>query len=131
MLAMNLSSMAQQRITYAYDDAGNRIKREIVLSRGKYASKKTIPDASYYDSVGYQKIKISPSPSGIIDVSFLHMKPSDSGCIEVYSVGGEEIFRQDISSDKTEVDISGQPRGIYILRIIVNDKPTTWKITKE
>ena len=34
-------------------------------------------------------------------------------------------------SPVTHVDISGKPTGLYILNIILNSKPSSWKIIKK
>jgi hypothetical protein len=81
-LSMGLSSIAQDKICFAYDEAGNRVKREIVITRGaKAASKSPAKRESYYDMLGDRTVKISSDLSGIINVSVLNMGETDEGFI--------------------------------------------------
>jgi len=56
--------------------------------------------------------------------------------IEIYNIEGVMLSNQQLSSNSTsnrwvELDISSQPNGIYILRIIIDGKIGDWKIVKQ
>lgn len=132
LLTASLSVCAQNRIKYAYDEAGNRVKREIVITRGTLVPRKdTERDESYYDAIGDRIVKLHSNHNGVIKLSVLHMLPTDEGGIVVYSIKGMEVLNQPLSDTETVVDISDKPTGIYILRVTVNGIHTTWKITKK
>ena len=131
-MATSLSAIAQGKVGFAYDEAGNRVKREIVITRSVNAEDESPKKSeSYYDALGDRTVKISPNSSGVINVSVLHMLPTDEGSIGVYAVSGTEVLKQRVTSAETVVDISNQPHGVYILRVIINGTSTTWKITKK
>jgi len=50
--------------------------------------------------------------------------------IEIYTLIGEKILTQNINSKKTCLDISSLHKGIYLIRIISDDKEKTKKIIK-
>ena len=70
-LMATLSVNAQSnKIGYAYDEAGNRVKRELVIPRSaKSPSKSPSSGKSYYDSFGDRIVKIVPNETGIVKVS--------------------------------------------------------------
>ncbi|MDP1745115.1 MAG: T9SS type A sorting domain-containing protein, partial [Bacteroidota bacterium] len=41
----------------------------------------------------------------------------DNYQLSIYNVLGEKIFQSEIKNLKTEIDISHQPNGIYIIRV--------------
>jgi hypothetical protein len=51
--------------------------------------------------------------------------------IEILNIQGQIILQQSIPQGKTDIDISGLAKGIYILRLKSNDKSTLTKIIKE
>lgn len=126
------SSFAQDRVGYAYDETGNRVKREIVIVQGAKASDKISSKSnSFHDMLGERSIKITPNTSGLINVQVLRLLPTDDGIISVCSISGAEIFRQRIVNSENTIDIRNFPHDVYMLSIIVNGIPTTWKITKK
>lgn len=69
-----LPAIAQGRVSFAYDEAGNRVKREIVISpRSRAMENSENKDESYYDALGDRMIKIARNRSGVIKVTILNM----------------------------------------------------------
>lgn len=120
-----------QDVSFAYDEAGNRIKRELSISGPiKAKSRSSDDDKSFYDSVGERIIKITSNSGGIINISVQNFAKQDNGCIEVYSMSGILLLAQKISDTLTTIDIGSQPNAVYLLKVIVNDNQTVWKIMK-
>lgn len=120
-----------QRISYAYDADGNRIKRELVIPRTVNAGGRASENIeSYYDPMGEHTVKFEATANGKINISVINFSEQDNGTIDVYSVNGMVLLSSDISDTLTVIDISSQPHGVYILRVTVNGEQTTWKITK-
>lgn len=120
-----------QKVLFAYDEAGNRVKREIFVSSPSKAKGKSMQGGdSYYDMLGDRTVKISQDAYGIIKVSILDFAEGDNCAMDVYTLNGLTIFSGSINESVTIIDISGQPDGVYILRVIVNGNQTTWKINK-
>lgn len=123
---------AQNRVQFAYDQAGNRVKRELVITHNARSAKKAATrEEAYFEDLGERTVKISSNGSGIIKITVLHMHTEDEGNVEVYSLGGSEVLNRSLSSAETLVDISDKPKGVYILKVTLNGKVTTWKITKK
>lgn len=114
--------------------AGNRTKREIVISSLGAMAKKQYSNSLDVSSEKLREhfVKINPNPTqGNLKVGISGLKNSDKCYLELYSVQGVQILAFDVNSDNTDVDISNQPNGIYLLKITINGKSTTWKIIKK
>jgi hypothetical protein len=132
VLAVFVAMNAQNRVQFAYDQAGNRVKRELVITHNARSAKKAATrDEAYFEDLGERTVKISSNGSGIIKITVLHMHTEDEGNVAVYSLGGSEVLNRSLSSAETLVDISDKPKGVYILKVTLNGKVTTWKITKK
>jgi len=92
-----------------------------------------IDDVSVIDSndVGineYQEnnyINIYPNPcNGIFQVAI----DSDTYSLEIYNVLGKTIYHSEINKQKTEIDISNESKGIYLLKILTDKEITIRKI---
>ena len=124
-----LFAYSQNLIGFAYDEAGNRIKRELIIP-AKPQNFKGQENRSCYDELGGKPIKITTHQSGIIDISISNLEMTDNACVDVFSVNGMLILSQDITEILTSIDIGSQPSGIYIVRITVNGNVTNWKVIK-
>lgn len=132
VLAVFVAMNAQNRVQFAYDQAGNRVKRELVITHNARSAKKAASrEEAYFEDLGERTVKISSNGSGIIKITVLHMHTEDEGNVEVYSLSGSEVLNLSLSSIETLVDISDKPKGVYILKVTLNGKVTTWKITKK
>lgn len=132
ILAVFVAMNAQNRVQFAYDQAGNRVKRELVITHNARSAKKAASrEEAYFEDLGERTVKISSNGSGIIKITVLHMHTEDEGNVAVYSLGGSEVLNLALSSVETLVDISDKPKGVYILKVTLNGKVTTWKITKK
>lgn len=130
LLATISAAFPQGHIGFAYDEAGNRVRREIIIEQNRIANK--IPDQgkTYYDSSVGLTVKFTYHSSGVIEISVQGFSSEDTGYIEIYSLSSVPVHAQDITDSLTVLDIGGQPDGIYILSVIVNERQTSWKITK-
>lgn len=118
-----------QKISYSYDNAGNRIKREIVLSPKKMTQKLNMDNSSVSDVLGDKTIKLHSNPSeGVVSIEIVGYEYSDMGEISLFSISGQMLYKFKITSNLTDIDISGFPDGVYILSILLNDNVTSWRI---
>lgn len=129
-----LVSSAQGRIGYSYDAAGNRVKREIIMSAPMAMSRQKnldFDEQSFSDMVSGRSVKIHPNPAeGTLKISLPGLKEADVCSIDVYTLRGVHILTQAVKTDNVSVDISSQPAGVYILNMTINNNSTTWKIIK-
>ena len=120
-----------QKVAFAYDETGNRVKREIfVPTPSKVKGRSMHGGDSYYDMLGERTVKISQDTYGIIKVSISEFVDGDNCTVDVYTLNGLTIFSGSINEFVTIIDISGQPDGVYILKVIINGNQTTWKLNK-
>ena len=80
-----------------------------------------------------KEINIFPNPgNGDIEVSFIQENPSDV-LISVFTIDGkkvfERIYKQELSEFRQKIFIGNNPKGIYNIRIISDNKTANRKIT--
>lgn len=133
-LLWQLPLSAQERIGYSYDANGNRIRQGVIILAAKSMPRRVDAQEStfYSDSLSLHSVKIYPNlTKGMLKVSISGLKDSDTYNMSVYTTAGAQVFINHVKTEETDIDISNLPSGIYILRITINNKSTTWKIIKE
>ncbi len=51
--------------------------------------------------------------------------------VAVYDIYGKEVLKQEVKNQKYVVDLSNQPQGIYIIRVITDKQTITRKVIKQ
>lgn len=75
---------------------------------------------------------VYPNPaSDEIIVKNAHSSFSNLDRVQIYSILGEQLYSVAISSQKTNLDISGFSRGTYILVTNINGVEETFRVVKE
>ena len=121
-----------QNIKYSYDNAGNRVKREIVLPQRNMPDGHVRAKDPVSEKLGNKNIRIYPNPtSGVLKIEVAGFEDSDKGNLSIFNLSGQQLLNSDIISTFTELDISSSQKGVYILLINLNGESTTWKIIKE
>jgi len=118
-------------VRYSYDAAGNRVRREIVMSSAPSMSPKK--SNSYTDKLSNDyKVKLYPSAqNGTIRVEIISATGMNDGTVEVFSTSGMRVLTCTINDGMAVVDLNNRRSGVYILHICVNGKETDWKIVKQ
>jgi len=135
------------QVNYTYDANGNRISRYVVLTdqvspnnnQQKEDSTYFKEDMIYYElssnyteQLGEQILTIYPNPTGgTFAVRVTNMPEGIKRKMVLYSMSGKEVFNKEDFDELTEIDVSAQQSGTYLLKIILGDKQTTWKIVKQ
>lgn len=126
---------------YSYDASGNRYLRvkEITYPRKSAAlpkdststlSKNRMSEV-FNDILDNKEIKIYPNPTkGLLTVD-IPLGESDRARISIFDMQGRGLMDFNNAGTSTDIDLSGQPAGIYLMRIFINNKPSTWKIIKQ
>jgi len=90
------------------------------------------PDSAFVDSlatVSVQSINtpkevmsVFPNPSnGKFAVEITNYELGIKNTVEVYNMLGQSIYKKQINSNTTEIDISNEPKGIYLYRVTNNE----------
>ena len=128
-------SSAQSKIRFCYDAAGNRVIREIVMPVSKAKAKQWAPlkyNQNFSDILSGRTVKIFPNPTdGALKIYFSSLKNADRCTIGIWSSQGAHVLSESVEKESIDIDLSSNPPGIYILRITLNDKSSTWKIIKK
>lgn len=124
-------SVIAQKVSFAYDEAGNRISRELVIVQSVRPLSLASVNPSYYDMLDDASIKISYDTDGCINIEITNFNENMHGHISVYSVSGIVLFSTEIHQALTTVELGNQPNGIYILGIEINGQQLSWKIIKK
>ena len=135
------------QVNYTYDANGNRISRYVVLTeqvspnnnQQKEDSIYFKEDMIYYElssnyteQLGEQTLTIYPNPTGgAFAVRVTNMPEGLKRKMILYSMSGKEVFHKEDFDELTEIDVSAQQNGTYLLKIMLGDKRTTWKIVKQ
>ena len=143
------ANLHAQKIQYTYDLSGNRISREKVIDMSQTASSASKLKSSTEESgkmgeageTGIPKfeevlseltITIYPNPTqGKLRVDITGEEIPKDARIYVYNVQGTMIRQLTSVSASNELDISAQPAGTYVMRIVLHKNSiSTWAIIK-
>lgn len=124
---------SQDKVTYGYDAAGNRISRTIVFSpRSAPASDEEEKPAVYTEMLSDIKVKIYPNPTtGLLKVEISNLPEGQKANIWLYAMTGHLISMFKDVKDAVNIDISAQPAAIYVVKIEAGEYRTEWKIIKK
>ena len=127
------SLLSQDKVTYRYDAAGNRISRTIVLSpRSAPASTENEQTVVYTEMLADIKLKIYPNPTdGLVKVEIYNLPEGQTAQIWIYAMTGKLISIYKNVSNTVSINISNEPAGIYVMKITAGEYRTEWKIIKK
>lgn len=112
---------------YAYDAAGNRIKKEILFEQSQSKSQVV----AYSDMLDEKEIKIYPNPTeGELRVEIFNELKKTEGIVIIHGNNGAMIYTTPIINGSASLDISSCPNGLYILHVKIGDCVSSWKIIK-
>lgn len=121
-----------QEVTYGYDSAGNRIRREIVLNTRQLQRAMAGESGFVSESLSGKAIRIYPNPTkGMLKVEICDYTESDFADFSIYDLSGRQLNKLQSQGSMTEIDMSSYPEGVYILLIQFDEKKSSWKIIKE
>jgi len=126
------SGMAQNIVSYAYDNAGNRISRKVVNLNSNPSHVKASEPAPVEDQLGERKITVYPNPTrGALAVEITGGNDKDAIQLIVFSAQGVQLQNVKVTATTTPVNMSAYPGGWYILRVQAGEKVTEFKIIKQ
>lgn len=138
IIAASSRSYSQDTIKYDYDAAGNRIARVISLlksgrinnSNPQEETKQEIIKDSSFDGGA---VRIYPNPTrGFVEIEIPdEVEKSEVIWFIVTNVHGKRIIDKRHYNNRTQIDLSSQPNGLYILNIKKGQVVSQWKIIKQ
>ena len=123
-------------VSYAYDQAGNRISRKIVPLNSSPANvKKHEEDPApvpVVEQLGERTITIYPNPTkGALGVEITGGNDKDEMRMVLFGPQGTQLQSHKVRSGTTSLNLSSYPTGWYILRVQAGEKMTEFKIIKD
>ena len=122
-----------QAVVFQYDNAGNRISRDIIVLKSTISNNcETKQVSNQVAMLGDAIITISPNPNGgKFSVKIEDHNVEASYQLRLCSANGKLIYEESSKELINEIDISSQENGIYILSLIIGETKKTWKIIKQ
>ncbi len=136
------STLSGASIQFEYDAAGNRtVRKEITLLKSAVV-KEDIEDEEeieagdeplvFTETLAQSTIYIYPNPTkGLLKVEINSNGENKPVSLQVYDISGKILLQQSNVASFAALDLSNQPAGVYILRLISDTEKSEWKIIKE
>jgi len=127
-----VSLSAQQKLSYVYDNAGNRKSRTIIIDP-QQAARPLKNDSIYYQEVlANKEIKIYPNPVKTnLTVNISGYDQDLKGEYFLFDAQGKMILHDKLNTESFQINMSSYAVGNYIMRIVINEESTTWEILKK
>jgi len=128
------AGMAQSKVSYAYDNAGNRISRKVVnlYSNPSHVKKDADSAPAVTDQLGERKITVYPNPTqGALAVEITGGDTKDEIRFLVFSSQGVQLQNIKAAVSITPINMSSYSAGWYILRVQAGEKVKEFKIVKQ
>ena len=131
MLILSLNHGYGQRVQFSYDEAGNRIKRELVSIQEVNRQDKKIQKFLTGNSLDRDITIETDKYSNMIHINAKGLTLQEEYNIAMYSIAGYLVLESQLTSaGYAEVDISHLPKGVYVLVVTNGTESKAWKITK-
>ena len=133
MIISGTVAMAQSEtisdIKYTYDDAGNRITREIIYYQG---GTKSSPEVQEEELEYEQGLNVYPNPTShslYVSVNEEVLDESQK-MIVVFDSLGKLVYQTRDIGQLNQIDVSNWMVGTYILKLIYGNRHKEWIIVK-
>ncbi|MBI9066004.1 MAG: T9SS type A sorting domain-containing protein [Salinivirgaceae bacterium] len=144
--------MNAQTFVYTYDAAGNRSNRHVLTLKSALIDTTITSvevDSSFVennsfssidknkanigmDNLGDVRLSLYPNPTaGKVVIKIDNLAEYSFGQIMVYDSKGTLLIRKNGVGQSSEISLFNYPGGNYIVKIIVDNKVSEWKIIKE
>lgn len=129
---------AQTKVKFGYDNSGNRTSRTIELpapsslKSAKVDSTKNEFKQMFEDKFDNTQITIYPNPTkGVLKIDIAGFENKGTSVIYVYNTKGNMVTQKSPLSESNIIDLSPYPGGMYVLKIVLGNDVSEWKILKE
>jgi hypothetical protein len=133
LTVITFAGFAQDNFDFGYDTAGNRTSRTISLKSATIqdglASSQLVPPIE--DKIGLATTRIYPNPTKGILYLEIATENNEQANLTVHDLNGKLIVQNEAILNNCDIDLSGSPSGIYILRVFIGAESKEWKVIKE
>lgn len=120
-----------QHIRFTYDDAGNRIRRELVTIQEVNTQDRKMQKFLTGNNLDSEITINADKSSNLIHINTKDRKLQGEYKIAMYGIAGYMVLESQLSiTGYAEVDISQLPKGVYVLVVTNGTESKAWKITK-
>lgn len=136
MLLYSFAACAQDAVVnFAYDACGNRTQRTLYV-RIVDDNEKNIENVDEHldtatGHIGALEISVFPNPTAGKVIVSLSNDPLTSIHYTIATAAGTVLEQSRFSGIRHELDLTTQPAGIYLLRMVADNETCTWKIVKQ
>ena len=139
-VSINYAQNNLERV-YDYDASGNRICSKILVVKNLQTTvdstdienQDQFETAPYYtEQLGDIQLNIFPNPTTqMVTVQITNYVDFTEGTLKLYSLNGQFLRQYSITSSEIRIDLSDCAKGVYVLKLHINQQKDTWKIIKE
>lgn len=116
---------AQTKWKYSYDNAGNRVMRQVTTSASARQG------SSATTLINDEKVNATSDLSrNNIKVQILCLNKTDIAEAVIYDLAGKRLLSQEIESEVSNINLRTLNRGTYILTIVLNGQMNSCKFNK-
>jgi len=138
LLVLYQICVAQNTVSFEYDDAGNRIKRETIETRSLKIKNSNLSETekqktSINSSFAEGEIIAFPNPvEDELSVFFKNIEINQSPIqLDVFSLSGQLLYTENIESTQTRIDTRNLSQGIYLVKVNSANNSQEFKIFKK
>jgi hypothetical protein len=139
LLTGTVTAFSQTDIMFTYDNAGNRVRRELVeLKTTTATTHDSIPNDSLARvqkstvNIGNTTVSVFPNPTpGVAQIEVTGDMPQTPGTMQVFDFAGKSIISKPFNESNSSIDLSNFSDGKYILKIVCNNKSKEWVLVKQ
>lgn len=85
----------------------------------------------YFEYFKNSTVKIYPNPTyGKLKIELESKLTDIASSIVIYNLEGKQVYKKENISNSNVINLSSQPKGTYILKIMVGESVRQWKIVK-
>lgn len=125
-------TVRSQQLSYAYDAAGNRISRTIVVGAHN-PSDEAPPDLSgdYVETLDGKQLTIhADREEPRLTITVESYDASLKGAYSLLNQEGRLLAGKGLSGENTFVELKELPSGSYTLHILINNHTSRWEVVK-
>jgi hypothetical protein len=127
------ASILAQTITdvkFSFDDAGNRIEREVIYYGGQKSAAVEILEEEELDLTKGINVYPNPASHSIYVTLNKEVLDEERKMIIIFDNLGRQILQTNVFGEINRIDVSTIQNGTYILKLIYGNRQKEWIIIK-